>query len=166
MNIDQNKNIYLRIFTSLLLAALLTSMPLPKFLHWLWPQWLLLVMMFWIINFPDRVGFGAAFGIGLLLDTLSGSMLGEHGLALIIITYFLIKFNNKIAFSRISAQSIMIFMLIFLYLALLYWIHGMIKNLPATPNYWLSSIISALIWPSISLLMRKWIKPYKPKYNA
>lgn len=166
MNINQNKNIYLRIFVSFLLAALLTCMPLPKFLHWLWPQWLLLVMMFWIINLPDRIGFGTAFGIGLLLDTLSGSMLGEHSLALIIITYFLIKFNNKIAFSRISAQSIIIFILVFLYQALLYWIHGMIKNLPATPTYWLSSITTALIWPSVALLLSKYAKPYRPRCHA
>jgi rod shape-determining protein MreD len=163
MNMTKRKNLYLSIFISFLIAALLTSIPLPKFLQWIWPQWLILVMMFWILNLPGHVGFGTAFVIGLLLDALSGSMLGEHSLALVIVTYFLLKFNNKLAFNRIGAQSIIIFTLTILYLALLYWIHGIIKNLPSTPNYWLSSITSAFIWPSIALLLNKYAKPYKPR---
>jgi rod shape-determining protein MreD len=164
MNITRKTKLHLSIFISFLVAALLASVPLPKFLYWIWPQWIVLVMMFWILNLPDRLGFGTAFGIGLLQDALSGSMLGEHGLVLTIITYLLLKFNNKIIFSRISAQMLTIFMLMLLYQALLYWVHGIIKNLPSTPNYWLSSITSALIWPYVVKLLNKYVQSYKTRY--
>jgi rod shape-determining protein MreD len=164
MNITRKTKLYLSIFISFLVAALLASVPLPKFLSWIWPQWIVLVMIFWILNLPDRLGFGTAFGIGLLQDALSGSMLGEHALALTIITYLLLKFNSKIIFSRLSAQTITVFMLILLYQALLYWIHGIIKNLPSTPNYWLSSITSALIWPYVVKLLNKYVQSYKTRY--
>jgi rod shape-determining protein MreD len=164
MSLSRKNKLYFAIFTSFLVAALLTSIPLSRFLSWIWPQWIVLVMIFWILNLSDRIGFGTAFVIGLLLDALSGSLLGEHGLVLTIITYFLLKFNNKILFNRQIGQMLIIFMLILLYQALLYWIHGIIKTLPSTPNYWLSSITSTLIWPTISMILSKYAKQYQPKY--
>ena len=158
--------LYLSIFISFLIAALLATIPLPKFLHWIWPQWLVLVMIFWILNFPNQVGFGMAFGTGLLLDALSGSMLGEHGFALVIIAYFLLRFNNKLTFSRASARTLIVFILILLYLALLCWIHGIIKNLPSTPSYWLSSVTSAFVWPPLTILLSKYAKQYKSGFNV
>lgn len=156
--------LYSYIFTSFLLAALLSAIQLPKFLQWIWPQWMVLILIFWVLNLPNRVNFGLAFSISLLLDTLSGSILGEHGLALVIPVYFIIKFNNKIIFNKINGQTLIIFLLVVIYQAILYLIHGVTRNTPVTPAYWLSSITSAFMWPSVAALLEKYARLYKINY--
>lgn len=156
-------NLYVYIFMSFLIAALLSAIHLPKVLQWIWPQWMILVLFFWVLSLPFMLSFGLAFIVGLLTDTLSGSMLGEHSLALIIPIYFILKFNNKIVFNKVIGQALIIFLLILSYQAILYWIQGIIKTLPATPTYWLSSITSACIWSSVSALLEKYAFPYKAK---
>jgi len=155
--------LYFSVFISFLIAALLVSIPLPTKLYWFWPQWIVLIMIFWVLYLPNNIGLKTAFVIGLVLDGLSGSMLGEHSLALIMITYLLLKFNNKIIFSKISGQSIIIFALIFLYQGILYWVHGIMKSFPLTSSYWISSITSALVWPYIVMLLQEYVKFYKPR---
>lgn len=155
--------LYVYIFASLLIAALLSTIPLPKALQWIWPQWMVLVLFFWILSLPNYVSFGLAFSIGLLMDALSGSMLGEHGAALIIPVYFIVKFNNKIIFNKVIGQALIVFLLVLTYQATIYWIQGIIRNASAAPTYWFSSISSAFIWSSIAALLEKYVYPYRAK---
>lgn len=160
----RNKTIklYSYILISFLLAAILSAIHLPKILAVIWPQWIILVLIFWVLTLPHRVSFGLTFIIGLLLDTLSGSILGEHTLALIIPIYLIIKFNNKINFNRTGAQMVIIFLLIIIYQAVLYWIQSIAKNnVSVAPSYWLSSITSSLVWPLLVIPLEKYARFFK-----
>ncbi|GAB1385301.1 rod shape-determining protein MreD [Melaminivora sp.] len=63
---------------SLLLALLLVMLPLGRVL-WT-PDWLLLVLVFWGLHQPARVGMGLAFALGLVVDVQQSALLGQHAL--------------------------------------------------------------------------------------
>ena len=73
------------IFLSLLIALLLNFLPTRA---WLWtPDWLALVIVFWSIREPRRVGMGWGFLLGLVMDVADASLLGQHALAYVLAAY-------------------------------------------------------------------------------
>ena len=64
---------------SLFLALVVNLLPTS---NWIWmPDLLLLVLAFWGIHQPQRVGMGVAFFLGLLIDVQQTALLGQHALA-------------------------------------------------------------------------------------
>jgi rod shape-determining protein MreD len=58
---------------SLVIALLLALVPLPyQFIYWQ-PEWLILVILFWVLVDPNPIGLGSAWILGLLLDLLNGT---------------------------------------------------------------------------------------------
>ena len=67
------------IVITLLLALVINMLPLGRIV-WL-PDWLMVLLAFWSLNQPQRVGLGIAFLLGLVMDVDRGSLLGQHALA-------------------------------------------------------------------------------------
>jgi len=63
---------------SLLMSLVLTILPLPAWASWWRPQWVFLVLIFWMLTLPYRVGLGVAWIMGLIVDLLLGTTLGLH----------------------------------------------------------------------------------------
>ncbi|HET7656217.1 MAG TPA: rod shape-determining protein MreD, partial [Luteimonas sp.] len=61
---------------SLVVALLLGLLPLPVWLQPYRPNWLALVLVYWLIEAPERVGLGVAFLMGLVADLAFGGLLG------------------------------------------------------------------------------------------
>jgi rod shape-determining protein MreD len=71
---------------SLLLALLLNFLPTAA-----WPglpDWLALVIVFWSVREPRRVGMGLAFLFGVAMDVADASLLGQHALAYVLAAYW------------------------------------------------------------------------------
>ncbi|HZW19315.1 MAG TPA: rod shape-determining protein MreD, partial [Luteimonas sp.] len=69
---------------SVVLALLLSLLPLPALLQPLRPYWLALVVAFWVIEEPERAGLGFAFVLGVIGDLSYGGILGEQALRLVV----------------------------------------------------------------------------------
>lgn len=81
---------------SLLLSILLSLFPYPSQInHWM-PYWPAMVIIYWGLSRSDHHILFYAFGYGLLLDTLNGSLLGKHGLSLVAIAFLVSKFNTQL----------------------------------------------------------------------
>ena len=63
---------------SIVIALLLGLLPLPGVLQPLRPYWLALIVAYWVLEAPERVGLGFAFAVGVLADLLYGGLLGEQ----------------------------------------------------------------------------------------
>ena len=137
-------------------AMLLMIVPLPNWAIWARPEWVFLVLMFWIMEYPEQVGVGVAWAVGLLMDLLTGTILGLHAFVFTLITYLVIKFHPQLRNFPLWQQSLMIFVLAMLNLALQYWILGLIGTSPGTWAYWLPALTSINIWPWESMLLREW----------
>jgi rod shape-determining protein MreD len=136
------------------IAMMLTILPLPNWSIWLRPEWVMLVVVYWCLAIPERMSVGIAWGVGLLLDILEGTLLGQHALALAVVAYFIVKFHPRIRLFPIWQKTFIVFVLSLVYLGLLYWIQGMMGVLPNTWEYWLPAITTALLWPWVFIILR------------
>lgn len=141
---------------SVIVAMMLMILPLPTWAIWLRPEWVLLVLVYWALKMPEGVSIGVAWLIGLFVDALQGTLLGEHALAFSVIAYFIVKFNKPIRLASMRGQMIILFLLVLLYQIILFWIQGLIGQLPNALFYWLSSLSSVIIWPGIYWLLNSW----------
>jgi rod shape-determining protein MreD len=149
------------IFLSLMTALVLMLLPMPEWTVWLRPAWVLLMLIYWNITLPYQVGVAIAFIMGILMDLLTGTLLGEHALALTIVIYFVSRTYLRLRMYPLLQQGISIFLFVLFYQFIIYCIQGFIGELPATQLYWLSSITSMLLWPWLFILMRdcrRWFK--------
>ena len=146
---------------TLLLATLLAILPLPDWMLWLRPAWVLMVLMYWTMTSPHQVGLSTAWGMGILLDLLTGTLLGEHALAFTIIIYFVTKIHIRWRMYPSLQQGISILFFVLGYQFILYCIQGFLGDLPSSHLYWLSSVTSMLLWPWLFVLLRdcsRWFK--------
>jgi len=92
------------IWGSLLAALLLDMLPLGR-MPWL-PDWLALVLVFWSVHQPRRVGVGAAFMFGLAMDVHQAGLLGQHALAYSALSYFAIAIHRRLLWFSVPAQAL------------------------------------------------------------
>ena len=142
------------IFITLLVALLLTNLPLPDSLRFARPDWVLLVLIYWTMALPHRVGVGIAWLLGLFTDVLTGTLLGQHALAYSIVIFLTIKLHQRLRLHPLWQQSLSILTLLALSQLLLLWINGMIGRPVHTWMYWLPSLLGALLWPIIFPILR------------
>lgn len=145
---------FLTIFLSLIIAMVLAILPLPRWLSVLWPEWIVVVVLFWAVMAPHRFGVGYAWLVGIFMDVLFGSVLGAHALALVVITYIISKLYTRFMFFTFAQQGLLILGLLALYKLILFWIYAVVGTAPNALLYWISAITTALFWPWISMLLR------------
>lgn len=143
------------IVISFLIAFMLTIFPLPDWAEWLRPPWVLLVLIYWILAEPQHIGFFIAWFIGLIVDVLTGTLLGEHALIFVLISYFLLRFHSRIRHFYFWQQAVVVFGLVVFYQLILFWVQGMIDQLPSSGLYWLASLTSLIAWPIVILLLSR-----------
>lgn len=135
------------IVLSFAVALLLTIMPLPDNLRLLRPDWVALTLIFWSLTLPDRISVTTGFFVGLLLDVLSGTLLGQHALSLSLIAYICARLHQRIRLYPLWQQTLTVVVMLILQQLITLWISNII-DLPSPPlSYWLPSLTGMLLWP-------------------
>ncbi len=145
---------WLKISLYFLFAMILTILPLPNAIIWLRPQWIFLVLIFLVSTMPQRVGVGVAFFVGLLLDLLQGTLLGEHALALSIIAYIVIKIRVRLLLFPLWQQTMVVMFLCCIYLAIQVWVGITAAGMQFHGWYWLSVPFTGIFWPWLMVYFR------------
>jgi rod shape-determining protein MreD len=149
------------ILCTLLLAVILALLPMPELASWFRPPWVLMVLIFWSMMMPYRVSVGMAWVVGIMMDLLNGTLLGEHALAFTIVIYFVSKMHMRLRFFPLLQQGISIFLFVLLYQFIIYCVQGFIGDLPESYLYWLPPVTSMILWPWLYVIMRDfslWVK--------
>lgn len=142
------------ILLSVLAAFVLTNMPLPEALRPLRPDWVLLVLIYWCMALPHRIGVGVAWLAGLFTDVLTGMLLGQHALAYSLVIFLTLKLHQRLRLYPLWQQSLSILVLLALSQLLLLWINGMIGRPIHSWTYWMPSLLGALLWPLLFVFLR------------
>ncbi len=138
---------------SLLLALLLGLVPLPSLLQPLRPYWLALVLAYWVVETPDRVGLGFAFAAGLVADMLYGTLLGEQALRLVVMTFILQRFRARLRFFPMSQQALAIGGLLVNDRIISATLHLAVGE-PVLPwAYWWAPLLGMLLWLPMFVLL-------------
>ncbi|MEC7832663.1 MAG: rod shape-determining protein MreD [Pseudomonadota bacterium] len=119
------------------------------------PDWLYLVVIYWILAVPNSIGLTTSWFIGLLTDVAFGTILGSNALTFVLIAFIITKTYKFVRYLTVYQQSIIIFLLLFLKQTILMWIDGMIRmeEIVLSAYYW-SVLISALVWPLVYFVLR------------
>ncbi len=152
MNLTRHHGGFIIVLT-FAMAMLLTIVPLSDQLRILRPDWVALVLIFWCLALPYRVSVGSGFVVGLLLDVLTGTLLGQHALALSLIAYVCVRLHQRIRIYPIWQQALTVLVLLILHQLLTLWIDSTIGRPPRQLSYWLPSLIGAALWPLVNRFM-------------
>ncbi len=138
---------------SVLLALLLALLPLPLLLQPLRPYWLALVLAYWVIEEPERVGLGFVFIVGLIADISFGGLLGEQALRLVVMAFILQRFRARMRFFPLSQQALAIGGLLLNDRIVASAIHLAIGE-PMLPwAYWWAPVLGMLLWAPLFVLL-------------
>ena len=134
---------------SFVAALVLAIVPLPAALVAYRPDWVPLVLIFWGLMAPERLGLLTAFAMGLALDTLSGALLGQHALAMVTVVYLSVRFHLLIRVFPVWQLSVTVFLLLVIYEFMLFWIDGVAGRSVPIIERWAPVVSGALVWPLV-----------------
>jgi rod shape-determining protein MreD len=151
------------IVLSLAGALLLNLMPLGGFALALWPDFVVLTVLYWCINQPQRVGMSTAFGMGLLMDLGNANTFGQHALVYSVMAFGALAFHRRLGnFSRYE-QAPQIGIILFSG-QIVMLLTGLLSGSPFPGfSFFLASITGTLLWPYLSWVLRA---PQKPRFNS
>ena len=131
---------------SLVLTLALVAVPLPDSVAPLRPDWVAVVLLYWSLMAPRHFSLLTAFWMGIALDTLSGALLGQNALALLVVVYLAEKFHLRLRVFPLSQLAITVFVLLGLYEFILFWIDGMAGRSVPLVERWVPPLTGTLVW--------------------
>ena len=143
------------VLASLLLAMVLRIIPLPKEWFIYNPDWVLLFLIYWAMAVPERVGLGYAWCVGLLVDVLTGRMLGQHALAYSVVIFMCVKLHSRWRPYPPYLQAFSVLLLLLVGQLLIFCTQNIKAASSVSIIYWLPSLVGALLWPAILLALRR-----------
>jgi rod shape-determining protein MreD len=153
------------IFLTVMTAILLTLIPLPAVVAPFKPYWVALVMIYWSLETQDTISLGMAFLTGIVLDILSGSLMGLHALSLVIMVFLVQHFRSRLRFFPPWQQALSVLGLLVNDRIILIWITALLGETLPTWKYWLPPLIGMVLWPWAFLLLdriRAMSRQHKP----
>lgn len=139
-----------RIIALTIIALAATVVPLPAWLEIMRPDFVALTVLWFCLLSPRMTGLFHAWGAGLALDAFRGVLLGQHALALVVITYVATKLRLQVRAFPPLQQTAVILALLWLNEFLLFWIDG-VSGHPITDwRRWLAVLVGAACWPLIT----------------
>jgi rod shape-determining protein MreD len=143
------------IFLSFFIAYLLAIVPFPDWAMSYRPEWVPMVLIYWVMALPYRVGIGSAWVTGITLDVLEGSVLGLNALGLVIIAYVTLSLHQRMRMFSSLQQAGLLLALLGINLVLSHWLQIVTGQTVASGLMFLmAALTSAIIWPSLFQLMR------------
>ena len=146
----------LPILMTLTVAMLLTLFPLPQLIEPLRPYWVALVLLYWCLETQDLITLGFAFLTGLVVDLLTGSLLGMHAIGLVILIYLATRFRARLRFFPPWQQALSVLALLVNDRIIVLWIVGLKGDAMPTASYWLAPLVGTLLWPWLFLLLDRY----------
>ena len=120
------------------------------------PQWVMLVLIYWIMALPYRIGIGSAWMAGIFTDILEGSMLGIHALTFAVLAYITLSLHQRVRLFSSSQQSGIVLVMVGLVLTVSYWIKVVTgETAQESMLFLLGALSSAFVWPWLFLLLRQ-----------
>jgi rod shape-determining protein MreD len=151
---------YWVILLSLLAAATLALVPLGRTWSWWRPEWLLLVLVYWAIALPHRVGLVTAFASGLVLDVMDGAPIGQHMLSLgLVVTVARLMYQRMRVFT-LAQQAGVVFILVGIHQLIGQWLLSAQGIHSPGFAFLYCAISSALLWPPVMLMLRSLRRSY------
>ena len=139
---------------TLFVALMINLLPLTGWVLALRPDFVALVLLYWGIYQPRKIGFFPAWLLGLAMDVADGSLFGQHALAYSVMMFTAIFLHRRISMFDMRHQILHVLpILLVMQLIVLGVRHAAGGEFPGW-WYFVSSITGALLWPATDLLLK------------
>lgn len=152
---------YIVILITFLVAYVLAVVPLPAWLLWARPEWVALILIYWCIALPHRVGITTALILGIGMDVLEGAALGQNAFALVIVALLSLVLYQRLRVFSLWQQSGVVFILVGINQLICQWVQN-IEGVGTLPRlFLLPALSSALLWPVVLHVLRSLRRYYR-----
>ncbi len=151
---EQGQHSYWVVLLSFLVAVILALVPLPVWSLWARPEWLALVLVYWTIALPHRVGIFTGLILGVMMDVLEGAVLGQNAFALVVVASLSLILYQRMRVTNLWQQAAMVFLLVGINQLICQWIQNLQGVAAQTPLFLLPAFTSALLWPVVLHVLR------------
>ena len=135
-----------------LLAALAVNL-LPLGRHPVLPDLLAVVLVFWNVHQPRRVGVGLAFMFGLLIDVHDGALLGQHALAYTMLSFVAITIHRRLLWFGLAEQALQIVPVFFAAHLVSLLVRLLAGGMFPGWGIFLAPVFESLLWPVATVLL-------------
>ena len=139
------------VWMSLLVAFALNIVPLGR--NPAMPDFMAVVLVFWNVHQPRKVGIGLAFMFGLMMDVHDGAILGQHALAYTLLSFFAITIHRRLRWFTVPSQALQILPLFVAAHAVSFVVRIFAGGMLPGWVLLLAPVFEALLWPVVTLLL-------------
>ena len=151
---------YWLIVTSFLVAYVLAVLPMPQWLMWVRPEWVALILIYWAIALPERVGIFTALALGIMLDALEGAVLGQNAFSLVVVAVLCQTLYQRLRVFSVLQQSGTVFVVIGINQLVCQWVQNLEGVGGPSLLFLLPAVSSALLWPVVLHILRRLRRQY------
>lgn len=141
------------VYGSLVASLLVLVVPLPAGFDLARPYLLAMLVCYWLLEAPGQVGLGVAFVAGLAADLVSGTLLGEQALRLVVLAFLVQRFRARLRFFPLWQQALAVFALLLNDRLIALAIRLASGDGVGPWGTWLSPVVGFALWPWLFLLL-------------
>jgi rod shape-determining protein MreD len=139
------------ILVSLILALVLHFVPMGRF--YAIPDFVALVLAFWCVREPQRVGMGTAFILGVIVDVAHGAVMGQHALAYVLLAYASLMISRRVMWFSPGAQALHMVPLFLMTQIVMLLIRLLVGGRFPGWDYFFSTFTTAALWMPVHFLL-------------
>ncbi len=141
------------VFT-LIAALIINLLPWTGWLLAIKPDFVALVLLYWCIQQPRKVGFAAAWLLGLMMDVADGSLFGQHALAYSMLAFAGIVLHRRVLMFTMKDQILHVIPLLLLNDLIVLAIRKLAGAEFPGFSYFVGSFIAGALWPTACFLLK------------
>lgn len=139
---------------SIAVALFLSIIPYPEWMRFAVPHWVTLVLFYWCIALPDRVGVGTGWVTGLLLDLMLHTLFGMHAVSNAFVCMVGGTAHRRLRMYHLWQQCIIVLVITSVQIAFVSWVFHLTNLVEIRAVYWQAALTTALVWPVVYTLLR------------
>ncbi len=117
------------------------------------PDLVALVLAFWCVHQPRKLGIGIAWGVGLVMDAANGVLFGQHALAYAALAYAAQALHRRILRFTVWQQAVQVVVLLAASQLVM-----LVARMAAGGTYpgltfFVGSLIAGMLWPLATFLL-------------
>jgi len=117
------------------------------------PDMVALVLTFWCVHQPRKMGIGTAWFVGLVMDAGNGALLGQHAFAYAFLAFAAISLHRRILWFSLWRQAAHVLVLLLTSQLLMLAVRLVAGGAFPGLSYFAGSFIAAALWPTATFLL-------------
>lgn len=138
---------------SLLLGLTLQIVQLPETLAAARPLLPAMLLAYWALREPQLPMLLPAFVVGLLMDVLLGTPMGQHAIGLLVLIYLVVSLRSFFIVFPLWQATLALIPAWVIYCFLMFWIDGATHHTADRWLRWLPALSTSLSWPLLWSVM-------------